>query len=91
MQAKRMPLVQGRGFLRIETERRIRMKQLMIAALVAVATFAVTTAVLRSHQPTAFHAAGMSSGEINPPAAKAPLPVEVFDDMTFVSPPAKKE
>jgi hypothetical protein len=85
-----MPLVQARGFLRIETERRIRMKQLMLAALVAVATFAVTTAVLRSHPPTAFHAAGLSSQELNPPA-RAPLPVEVLDDMTFVAPPAKKE
>ena len=89
MQAKRMPLVQARGFLRIETERRIRMQKLMLAALVAVATFAVTTAVLRSHSPVTLHAAGLSSGEINPPAAKAPLPVEVIDDMTFVSPPAK--
>ena len=69
------------------------MKQLMLAALVAVATFAVTTAVLRSHPPAAaFHAAGMSSQELNPPA-RAPLPVEVLDDMTYVSPPApaKKE
>jgi len=88
MPAKRMPLVQARGFLRIETERRIRMQKLMLAALVAVATFAVTTAVLRSHSPVTLHAAGMSSGEANPPP-KAPLPVEVIDDMTFVSPPAK--
>ena len=89
MPAKRMPLVQARGFLRIETERRVRMQKLMLAALVAVATFAVTTAVLRSHSPVTLHAAGMSSGENNPPAARAPLPVEVIDDMTFVSPPAK--
>jgi hypothetical protein len=67
------------------------MKQLMLAGLVAVATFAVTTAVLRSHPPAAFHAAGLSSQDLNPPAARAPLPVEVLDDMTFVSPPAKKE
>jgi hypothetical protein len=63
------------------------MPRIMLAAIIAIATFAATTAVLRSHPPGAHIPVGLTSQELNPPAARAPLPVEVMDDMTFVSPP----
>jgi hypothetical protein len=62
------------------------MKQLMLAAFVAVVTFAATTAVLRSHPPVVHRTASLSSQEINPPAERPPLSAEVVDDMTLVSP-----
>lgn len=66
------------------------MKRLMLAAFVAIATFAATTAMLRSHPPGPRPPIGLSSQELRTPAGREPLPVEVTDDMTFVSPSAKE-
>jgi hypothetical protein len=66
------------------------MTRVILAAFVAIATFAATTAVLRSHPPVAHQPVGLSSLELSAPAAREPLPVEVMDDLTFVSPPAKQ-
>jgi hypothetical protein len=66
------------------------MTRIILAAFVAIATFAATTAVLRSHPPVAHQPVGLSSQELSTPAAREPLPVEVMDDLTFVSPPAKQ-
>jgi hypothetical protein len=67
------------------------MTRIILAAVVAAATFTATTAVLRSHPPVAPHQpVGLSSQELSTPAAREPLPVEVMDDLTFVSPPAKQ-
>ncbi len=63
----------------------------MLAVFVAIAAFAATTVVLRSQPPVSQPPVGLSSQELSAPAARAPLPVEVLDDMTFVSPPGKKE
>jgi hypothetical protein len=67
------------------------MMRLMLAGFVAIATFAATTAVLRSHPPGAHQPVGLSSQELSTPAAREPLPVEVMDDLTFVSPTEKKQ
>jgi hypothetical protein len=67
------------------------MTRFVLAALVAVATFVATTAVLRSHPPAAQRPVGLSSQELSTPATREPLPVEVMDDLTFVSPTEKKE
>ena len=67
------------------------MTRMMLAALVAVATFVATTAVLRSHPPAPHQPVGLSSQELGTPATRAPLPVEVMDDLTFVSPTEKRE
>jgi hypothetical protein len=67
------------------------MTRIMLAAFVAIATFAATTAVLRSHPPTVRQPVGLSSQELSTPASREPLPVEVMDDLTFVSPPATKQ
>ncbi len=67
------------------------MKWLMITAFAAV-TLAAATTVMWSHPPVAAqHAASMTSEELRTPATRAPLPVEVLDDMTFVDPPATKK
>ena len=67
------------------------MKWLMITAFAAVALAAATT-VMWSHPPVAaYQAARMTSEELRTPAARALLPVEVLDDMTYVDPPATKK
>ena len=67
------------------------MTRLMFAAFVAIAAFVATTAVLRSHPPAARPPTGLTSLELATPASREPLPIEVTDDMTFVSSPEKKE
>ena len=67
------------------------MTRMMIAAFVALATFAATTAVLRSHPPGARPPASLSLQELSANVAQSSLPVEVMDDMTFVSPPSEKK
>jgi hypothetical protein len=67
------------------------MTRIMLAAFVAVATFAATTAVLRSHPPGAHPPVSLSLQERGASASREPLPVEVMDDMTFVSPPSEKK
>ena len=62
------------------------MTRIMLATAVAIAAFVATTAVLRSHPPAAQLPVGLTSQELSTPATRAPLPVEVMDDMTFVSP-----
>jgi hypothetical protein len=66
------------------------MKWLMITAFAAV-TLAAATTVMWSHPPVAHQTASMTSEELRTPATRAPLPVEVLDDMTFVDPPATKK
>ena len=66
------------------------MTRIMLAALVAVAAFAATT-VLRSHPPGARPPVSLSMQELGASAGREPLPVEVMDDLTFVSPPAEKK
>jgi len=67
------------------------MTRIMLAAAVAIAAFVATTAVLRSHPPAAQPPVGLSSLELSAPAAREPLPVEVMDDLTFVSPGETKK
>jgi hypothetical protein len=67
------------------------MPRMMLAAIIAIASFAATTAVLRSHPPVAHQPVGLTSQELSTPATRAPLPVEVMDDMTFVSPGETKK
>jgi hypothetical protein len=67
------------------------MTRIMLVAFVAIATFVATTAVLRSHPPSAHQPVSLSSQDLAAPAAKVPLPVEVVDDMTYVSPSEKKQ
>jgi hypothetical protein len=62
------------------------MPRIVLATAVAIAAFVATTAVLRSHPPAAHLPVGLTSQDLGTPATRAPLPVEVMDDMTFVSP-----
>ena len=67
------------------------MPRIMLATAVAIAAFVATTAVLRSHPPAAQLPVGLTSQDLSTPASRAPLPVEVMDDMTFVSPTETKK
>ncbi|MBR1122486.1 hypothetical protein JQ628_13245 [Bradyrhizobium lablabi] len=67
------------------------MTRIMLAAFVAVATFITTTAVLRSHPPSARPPVSLSVQELGASATREPLPVEAVDDMTFVSPSSEKK
>jgi hypothetical protein len=67
------------------------MPRMMLATAVAIATFVATTAVLRSQPPAAHLPVGLTSQELSTPASRAPLRVEVLDDMTFVSPTETKK
>jgi hypothetical protein len=67
------------------------MPRIVLATAVAIAAFVATTAVLRSHPPAAQFPVGLTSQELSTPATRAPLPVEVMDDMTFVSPTETKK
>ena len=67
------------------------MTRLMLAAFVAITTFVATTAMLRSHPPGPRPPVSLSSQQLSTPTGREPLPVEVIDDMTFVSPPANNE
>ena len=68
------------------------MPRIMLATAVAIAAFVATTAALRSQHPVAAHPpVGLTSQELSTPASREPLPVEVLDDMTFVSPTETKK
>ena len=68
------------------------MPRIMLSIAVAIATFVATTAALRSHHPSAANPpVGLTSLELSTPASREPLPVEVMDDMTFVSPTETKK
>jgi hypothetical protein len=47
--------------------------------------------MLRSHPPGPRPPVSLSSQQLSTPTGREPLPVEVMDDMTFVSPPANNE
>lgn len=80
-----------RNYSTYRTERRIRMKRLMISAFAAVALIAAATSVLRSRSPSTDRAACMMSlQELHTAAGVNKLPIEDFEDMSLVYSTATK-
>jgi hypothetical protein len=80
-----------RNYSTYRTERRIRMKQLMISAFATVALIAAATTVLRSHSLSNGRAAGMMSlRELHTAVGVNKLLIEEFEDMSLVYSTATK-